>query len=188
MYRMKVFFLLGFLLFGFGKAEALITKTYNFKITINDIKNIRIITPGLSGPISLMLFASEAGASVQTSSNSTDSHSWLQVTSISPAGVYRKIQVSITSGNIPRGTLLKLSAANCSTGEGIRGSATSIPFNLLRNTNITLVSGIGSCYTGTLNTSGYNLTYNFTTDPANLGAIRSFTNNIITVTYTITNE
>jgi hypothetical protein len=188
MYRAKFLLLVVFVLFGFSKSEALVTKTYNFKITINDIKVIRIITPGLSGSISLKLFASEAGASVQTSPNSSDSHSWLQVTSISPAGVTRKIQVSITNGNIPNGTLLKLSAANCTSGEGPRGSATTTPFNLLRNTNITLISGIGSCYTGITNSSGYNLTYNFTTDPANLGAIRSFTNNIITVTYTITNE
>ncbi len=188
MYRTKVIFLLCFLLFGFGKAQALVTKNYNFKITINDIKVIRIITPGLTGPISLMLFTSEAGASVQTSPNSTDNHSWLQVTSIAPAGVTRKIQVSITNGNIPSGTLLKLSAANCSTGEGIRGTATTTPFALLKNTNITLVSGIGSCYTGISNTSGYNLTYSFMPNPANLGAIRSFTSNMITVTYTITNE
>lgn len=186
MYRMKVFFLLCLLLFSFGKVEALITKLYTFKITINDIKTMRIITPGLSGDISLILFTSEAGAPVQTSPNSTDSHSWLQVTSISPVGVYRKIQVSITSGGIPSGTLLKLSAADCTTGEGSRGTATTTPFPLLKYTNSTLVSGIGSCYTGKLEKNGYNLTYSLELDPANLRAISSFTRNIIIVTYTIT--
>jgi len=157
-------------------------------IIINDIKALRIITPNFTGPINLRLFASEAGASVLPSAISTDSHSWLQLTSISPDGVTREILVSITNGNIPSGTLLKLSAADCLTGDGQRGTATTTPFKLLKNENTTLISGIGSFYTGITETSGYNLTYSFMTDPDNLGGLTSFTNNIITVTFTISNE
>lgn len=191
MHRMKCVFILLFVLLVIGETDALITRTYDFKITINDIKTMRIITPGIvNGQISLMLYATEAGANVQTSSNSTDSHSWLQFTSISPIGVTRKIMVSVTNGFVPTGTLLKLSAVQCTTGDGIRGVTTtgSNPITLKRNETNSLITGIGSCYTGSSTTSGYNLIYDFMPDPSNLGGITSFTNNIITVTFTITNE
>lgn len=194
MYRLKLLLLLWFVLFGFLKTEALITRTYAFKITINDIKTMRIITPGLAnGQISLMLYSSEAGANVQTSSNSSDNHSWLQFTSISPIGVTRKIQVSVTNGYVPSGTILTLAALPCTTGEGLRGTTTTgaagaNPIQLIRNDTRTLITGIGSCYTGSSTTSGYNMIYVFKPDPNNLGRITSFTNNVITVTYTISNE
>lgn len=194
MKSLKICFLLWYVLFSFGKAEALITRTYTFNIKINDIKTMRIITPGIAnGQISLLLFASQAGASVTSSPRSTDSHSWLQFTSIAPDQTFRKIQVSITNGNIPRGTILTLSAIQCTTGAGVRGTtATSTdPILLKRNETKPLVTGIGSCYTGISATtpySGYNLIYSFMPDPNNLGAITSFTNNIVTVTFTIINE
>ena len=195
MKSLKICFLLWYVLFSFGKAEALVTKTYTFNIKINDIKTMRIITPGLAnGQINLKLFAAEAGASVTTSPSSTDNHSWLQFTSISPNNTFRKIQVSITNGSTPRGTILTLSAIQCTTGDGARGTtaATSTnPILLKRNETASLVTGIGSCYTGisaTIPYSGYNLIYSFMPDPNNLGAITSFTNNIVTVTFTIINE
>lgn len=194
MKSLKICFLVWYVLFSFGKAEALITRTYTFNIKINDIKTMRIITPGIAnGQISLRLFASEAGANVTTSPNSTDNHSWLQFTSIAPNNTFRKIQVSITNGSIPRGTILTLSAIQCTTGVGVRGTtATSTdPILLKRNETKPLVTGIGSCYTGisaTTPCSGYNLIYSFMPDPNNLGAITSFTNNIVTVTFTIINE
>jgi hypothetical protein len=157
---------------------------YNFRFKIPDLKKMRIITPGLTNGVNLRLYVVEPGSSVIGTAEAVDSHSYLQVTSIAPMGEVRKINVQITSGNVPSGTLLKLSATNCTTGDGNRGTANS---NISLSTIAqTLIDGMGSCYTGTTNTSGYNLTYTWSPDPEHLNQIQAFHSYQLQVTFTLT--
>jgi hypothetical protein len=164
-----------------GKSIAQVYTTNVFTITINDVILIRI---NPLSTISMNLLASVAGETTSPKSNST---SYLQLTSIAPAGQTRRIMASITSGFVPAGTLLKLTASSCSTGAGTRGSPSG-QITLLKNINTTLINNIGSGYSGTAATNGFNLTYYWNVDPANYALLRAIASAPITVTYTISNN
>ena len=177
--------LLGFFLAA-TSAEAVITRTYTFQIKIPDIKMMRIITPGVAGMIHLELNAFIAGAPVDVTGTATNSNSWLQITSIAPLNETRKVTVQVTDGTtVPLGTLLKLSATGCTTGDGARGTAYQ-NLELSSSTAKTLIDGIGSCYTGTANTEGYNLTYLWMPDPENVDKLMAFASYQIYISYTLT--
>lgn len=155
--------------------------TNTFTVTINDVSLIRI---NPLSTISMNLLASVAG---ETTSPKSNSSSYLQLTSIAPLGQTRRITASITSGFVPAGTLLKLTANNCSTGNGNRGSSSG-QITLLKNINTTIINSIGSGYTGSASTNGFNLVYYWSVDPANYAQLRAIANAPITVSYTITSN
>lgn len=180
-----ILLLIGFFL-ATTSANAVITRTYTFKIKIPDIKMMRIITPGVTGTIHLELNAFQAGAPVDPTGTAINSNSWLQLTSIAPLNETRKVVVQVTDGtNVPLGTLLYLSATGCTTGDGARGTAYQ-NLELSSSTAKTLIDGIGSCYTGIGNTDGYNLTYLWMPDPENIDKLVAFSSYQIYVTYTFT--
>lgn len=173
-----------FILFLTAPIDAVITRTYSFQIRIPDIKIMRIIRPGYANArIDMELRAFQAGAPVDITGTAVDNTTWLQLTSIAPLNENRKVTVQVTNGtSVPLGTKLKLSAANSTTGEGARGTAYQ---NLeLTGSSLTLIDGIGSCYTGTTNSSGYNLTYTWMPDPATINQLVAFTSYQLYVTYT----
>lgn len=177
--------LLGFILAA-TSADAVINRTYSFRIKIPDIKMMRIITPGVTGNIKLELSAFVAGAPVDVTGTATNTNSWLQLTSIAPANENRKVTAQVTNGtSVPLGTILQVSAANCSTGDGARGAVYQ-NLALSNTTAQTVIDGIGSCYTGTTNTDGYNLTYLWKPDPANVDKLVAFSSYQIYITYTMT--
>lgn len=186
--RTFLFFVLS-IFFVIAPVDAVITKTYSFQIKIPDIKMMRIIRPGYaSSRINLELRAFEAGAPVDVSGTAVDNSSWLQLTSIAPLNENRKVTVQVTNGTtVPLGTLLKLSATDCSTGEGDRGAAYT---NLILSSSTarTLIDGIGSCYTGTSNTSGYNLAFTWMPDPDNMEKLVAFYSYFIYITYTFSSN
>lgn len=171
--------------------DAVIPRTYSFQIKIPDIKTMRIVRPNYaSTTLNIELRALKAGAPVDLSGTSVDNTTWLQLTSIAPLNENRRVTAQVTNGTtIPLGTLLKLTAANCTTGEGDRGSAYSNIF-LSSSTAYPIIDGIGSCYTGTStvsgSTSGYNLTFTWMPDPANIDKLVAFSSYQIYVTYTLT--
>lgn len=182
--KKAIFLLLAFLGGVYVAHVSAVVINYDFRFKIPDLKKMRIITPGLPDGVKLRLFAVEPGASVIGTAEAVDSHSYLQLTSIAPIGEVRKINVQITSGNVPSGTTLKLSATNCTTGDGARGTANA---NISLSTIAqTLIDGMGSCYTGTTNTSGYNLTYTWAPDPEHLNQIKAFHNYQLQITFTLT--
>jgi hypothetical protein len=149
---------------------------------------MRIVRPSGSS-INLRLYTTEAGASVQSTPQAVDSLSFLQLTSISPINT-RKVNVQITSGSVPLGTILTLKAYNCPTGAGLLGVGQTVTFN--GSTSFPLITGIGSCYTGTTtsfpnNVDGYRLKYTWSPDPTNLGSITAFTSYQLQITFTFTN-
>jgi len=128
--------------------------TAGAELTVSVPENCLIDTNG--APVNLTLIASVAGSSLPTVSNS---NMYLRISSIVPGGTARKVTVRISSGLVPIGTKLTLGAAasTSSSGSGQRGTV-SAPI-MLSSTDQTIISGIGSCYTGTGYTDGYRLTY-----------------------------
>jgi len=165
----------------YGKTVAQVYTTNVFTITINDVSLIRI---NPLSTISMNLLATVAGETTSPKSNST---AYLQLTSIAPANQTRRIMASVTTGTVPAGTLLYLTASSCSTGGGDHGTPSG-QITLLKNINTTLINGIGSGYTGSSATNGFNLTYYWSVDPANYALLRAIASAPITVTYTITSN
>lgn len=135
-----------------GSAEAQLTA--GAQLTVSVPENCLIDTNG--APVNLTLVAPVAGSSVPTVSNSS---MYLRISSIVPGNTKRKVTVKISSGTVPAGTQLTLGAAasTSSSGSGKRGTVG--PPVVLSTVDQTIISGIGSCYTGTGYTDGYRLTY-----------------------------
>lgn len=174
----RVLMIITILAFFSARLEAQAIAYNNFTITINDICNVRIYP---AGTIRMNLLASTAGNSLD---NKTDASTYMQLTSIAPENEMRKITAIVSSGNVPAGTLFQLTAGACSTGTGTRGTPSST-ITLDRNGQKDVVTGIGSCYTGTTSTSGYHLVYTWGVDPANYTQLRAISSVSITITYTV---
>jgi len=108
-------------------------------------------------PVAMTLSASVAGTPVASVSNSD---MYVKISSVVPGGTNRKITARVSGGTIPAGTRLTLLAAQSVNlnGGGRRGVVVATPV-VLSATDQDLITGIGSCYTGTGYTDGYRLTY-----------------------------
>lgn len=149
----------------------------NFTITVNEVCYARIYP---AGTIYLGLLASRAGTSMDTK---TSSSTYFQMTSIVPSSQTLKVTANV-SGSIPSGTKLQLTVNPCTTGDGARGNVSST-VTLVSNSPKDIITNIGSCYTGTTATSGYNLFYSWGVDPANQALLKATPTVTVTVIYTV---
>lgn len=138
-------------------------------------------------PISLTLGGSVAGAPVSAVSNSD---MFLHLSSLVPGGTNREVTVRISAGSVPAGTNLTLISAPCTIANsgGRLGIPLSTPLELSA-IDQNLITGIGSCYTGTAYNDGFQLTYTWspTSLAADYGLIESTSSPVnITVVFTIT--
>jgi hypothetical protein len=157
-----------------------IAQTYSyssFTITVNEVCYARIYP---AGTIYLGLLASRAGTSMDTKTNSS---TYFQMTSIVPSNQTLKVSANV-SGTIPAGTKLQLTVSSCTTGDGARGNVSSA-VTLVSNSPKDIITNIGSCYTGTTATSGYNLYYTWGVDPNNMALLKATPTVTITITYTV---
>ena len=108
-------------------------------------------------PVALTLSASVAGTPVASVSNSD---MYVKISSTVPGNTSRKITVRVSGGTIPVATRLTLLAAQSVNlnGGGRLGTVITTPI-VLSATDQDIVTGVGSCYTGTGYTDGYRLTY-----------------------------
>lgn len=137
-----------------------------------------------SSIISLELSHREAGMSIEYSKS--DSASRLLISSIITSAP-RAVSARITFGSVPAGTNLLLSAISPNSNfVGTYGNLSS-PV-VLDATDKTIVSGIGTCYSGTGSDDGYILRYTLSLDqnPQLYGLLRATTSAQITVTLTLT--
>lgn len=113
-------------------------------------------------PVSLTLHTTVAGTPVSSVSNSD---MFVKISSIVPGGTNREITARVGSGAVPQGTKLSLVAAPCTTANsgGSLGTVNPTPIRL-SSTDQNIVTGIGSCYTGTGYNDGYQLTYTWQPD------------------------
>ncbi len=137
-----------------------------------------------AGAISLVLTTTEAGAQI-TGGTGTG---YAQVSSIVSSAETRTITASITG--VPAGTNLAVDTTIPSGGNegGTLGTGTSSISLVNADPAITLVTGIGSCYTGTAATDGYILSYTWDSGAAgDYGSIVATAGTTATVVLTITN-
>ncbi len=139
-----------------------------------------------SGPVNLVLSGSLAAGEAVLAEKS-DSSAYIQYSSVISEGSPRTLYAKYT-GTVPPGTflkaLVKVPGAN-SSGDFGTPIATAVT---LAATDNALVTNIGSCYSGTVATDGYNLKYTWGLDnpEANYAEIRATAAAAVTVTLTIT--
>ena len=135
-----------------------------------------------TGVISLSLVHQNAGQSVTPSAS--DSTARLLISSVITSAT-RTLSAKITTGSVPTGTLLKLFAltpdANFVGTSGTLGSQIT-----LDATDRPIVTGIGTCYSGTSTTNGYPLVFTFALDASAYASLRATTGTQIVVTLTLT--
>lgn len=160
--RKEIFPLL-FLLIGFASCTELFAQSAstNFTVVVSDLSMISTNTS--PSPVSMTLSTSVAGSAIQPVTNS---NLYIKVTNIIPYGPNRKITAIISNGNVPTGTLLKMkpAAAFPANLKCTFGNVVSSPVVLNKTSNLTIISGIGSCYTGINPTDGYQVTFTWQPD------------------------
>lgn len=160
------------------------TTSYNLSINVYDVSIIRI---NPSTTFSLNLLSSQAGGSMSSAPNNS---TYLQLTSIPPENVTRKIMAKIQSSTnpngVPPGTKLTLYAVKIS-GYGDVGIP-SPEIKLSLSSNELLIDNIASGYTGTSTGQGFRLYYTLKVDPATYSQLRSTQTISAVVVYTISNN
>lgn len=152
----------------------------NISLVIQDQATIAIN----ASPISLNLTVLMAGEAINPASNST---LYVKISSLVPTGKTRKITARVASGSVPPGTKLTLLPSSCTTANsaGLKGNAISTPI-ILSSVDQNLITGIGSCYTGTGSTDGYNMQFNWSLiNASSYGLIVPSSYNV-TISFTIT--
>ena len=137
----------------------------------------------LEGPPPSLTFIvpTNGGALIADVSSNT---SWLNYTSITENGNTNKITVSISGDNVPAGTKFKVQASEYTgNGDGEMGTPTGLV--VLSASSQDLITGIGSCYTGTGTANGHQLTYTWTIEPDGYSSLAAVGSSTITATYTI---
>jgi hypothetical protein len=135
-----------------------------------------------AGVITLTLEHQDAGESVEPSKS--DSTARLLVSSVIRSSA-RTLSAKITSGSVPAGTQLSLTAMTPNTSfvgtSGTLGSQV-----VLDATDRTIVTGIGTCYSGTNTNDGFPLKYTFALAEGAYGSLRATTGTQVVVTLTLT--
>lgn len=152
------------------------------EVAILDLEGTTSISLAVEAP-------TEAGEAVDFS-NATNNDIWLNYSSITGTSEpTRTVAAKISNNSVPSGMLLKVTAgADASAGDGTMG--TSAGQVTLTSSDQTVISGIGSSYTGTGTSKGHQLTYALELDPtAGSYAQIDFDEDVtLTITYTISNN
>jgi hypothetical protein len=139
-----------------------------------------------SPTISLVLTTAVAGQAVQASKS--DSTARLKISSVISANQTRTLSAKVTTGSVPGGTTLRLRAQDPNTNfGGTKGTLVGSNVTLSTGSDATIVSGIGSCYSGTGADDGFVLKYTWgLNDPASTyGLVRASAGASVTVTLTL---
>lgn len=176
----------------FGNAWAQDTKTDNHTVQIT-IPEIFILdlepATGSKNIVFSVPTVTEAGNPLSFATT-TNSNLWLNFTSIKGSATEtRDVTVAITSGTLPTGIDLKVSAAAATGGIGDLGTHAAAPITLNGSAQ-KLITGIGSAYTENGPNKGYNLTYNLGlgTAATAFASLVAASATSVTVTYTITDN
>jgi len=141
--------------------------------------------------INLTLTTTVAGEMVAASVENTSAR--IRVTSIIASGT-RSISGAVTAGTPPTNTYLKMTpfVNPAPNFVGTPGTVTATEYDLTLGAAAgakEIVTGIGSCYSGTGATDGYAIKYEFgILDAGDFGDIRATAGAAMTVTFTISTE
>lgn len=162
------------------------TAAQNLNLTVESKALIAIYSSAEEADIEMTLAgASEAGAELTTVSQNTATR--MRITSSVQDGNYRKITAQLGASILTTGTelLVTFGAPSGFLPQNTNGGTINGQQNLTSGTAMTVVYGITSCYSGTLATSGYPITYDYRKNAAYSTYINP--ENVI-ITYTITDE
>ncbi len=177
------------LLLGFSHLNAQDTNSDNHTLTVT-IPEVALLDIEGTGPVTLAPAApTEAGNPIDFTSD-TDNSLWLNYSSIvgTAPDDARTVKVS-AAGTLPTGSNLIVTAgAATSDGGGTKGSSSGAVTIAAVATDYTVISGIGSCYTGDGANKGHNLTYSLTENTTNYGSLNFSTNYTVTLTYTLSDN
>lgn len=144
-----------------------------------------------AAPLNLTLTTSVAGEMVAASVVNTTAR--IRVTSIVASGT-RSISGAVTAGTPPVNTYLKMTpfVNPAPNFVGTPGTVTAVEYDLTEGSAggaKEIVTGIGSCYSGTGATDGYAIKYEFgILNAGDFGDIRATAGTAMTVTFTISTE
>ncbi len=164
------------------------TDDHNVKVNIPEVALLDIEPTNNS--ITLAPEAPTEAGEFLDFSNATNNSLWLNYSSVvgSTTEPSRKVGVAITSGSVPSGMDLYVSAAKVATGEGSTGS----PVGKVKLSEKTtdLVTGIGSCYTENGENFGHQLSYALALsgDDDAVASIDFDDATTLTITYTLTDN
>lgn len=152
------------------------------KVALLDIEGGAAVTLSPAAP-------TEAGNPIDFTSD-TDNTLWLNYSSIigDAPNDSRTVTVSLT-GTLPSGANLLVTASAASgDGGGNKGTSSGAVTLAAINTNYTVITGIGSCYTGDGASKGHNVTYSLTENTGNYGDLNHNTDYTVTLTYTLSDN
>lgn len=163
------------------------TDNHTIGVTVPEVALLDI-EPAASKNITMGFTApTEAGLPITAPADNSDL--WLNVSSIVTAtgGIdpSRKVSVKVDA-TIPGVDINVTAAADAGNGAGTTGTVSPTAITLT-TANQDIVTGIGSCYTGTGANNGYNLTYSIAQTSTNYGNMVA-NSNTVTVTYTISDN
>ena len=175
------------LVFVFGLSNVVVAQdneTASHDIGIS-IPSIALVDIEGNASINLTVSATglEAGEAVDFSS-AVNSSLWLNYTAIINENE-REISAKITSDNLPDGVTLKLKVNAAVAGKGKLGEIVSEDPVNLSGTQLSIINGIGSCFTGDGTGSGHQLTYSLEMDDDSYEDLESGEEYSATVVYTI---
>ena len=163
------FAFIAFLGLGTVGAFAQDTQTDNHTVTI-DVPNVTLLDIELTGSKNiLMAFTAPTEAGLGLANPVANTSLWLNYTSVIPAGVTRKIVVKYTTVGLAGVDVKVTPAAPVINGGGTGG--TSGAQVTLTSTAQTIVTGIGSVFTGNGVSSGVNLTYDIDAPAGSFGSL-----------------
>ncbi len=121
--------------------------------------------------------------------NLSNSALWLNYSNIkASAETTRKVTVGMTN-DLPTGMTLTVAAGtDAGNGNGVKGTPNASVITLANGSSSTIITGIGSAYTGNGINNGHQLTYNLSFDDAEFQTLSADLNESVTITYTIADE
>jgi hypothetical protein len=136
------------------------------------------------GVINLQLNQRAAGQSIETTKS--DSTARLLISSVISTDARRVLSVQITSGSVPSGTKLQLSAMQPNANFVGEVGTFASPVTLT-NVDMPFITDIATCYSGTEATDGYPLKFIYGLDNyGSYGSIRAQAGEQVVVTFTLT--
>jgi len=132
----------------------------------------------------------EAGMAVDFN-NQTNNDLWINYSSITNKSTEpsRDITVQITSGSVPSGMVLEVTASkDAGRGEGQVGAPTGTIS--LNHTAQSIISGVGSAYTGHGVSNGHQLSYRLalSSEKGSYGQLDIDQSNTVAIMYTLTDQ
>ncbi len=182
---------------SFAQDSKVATHLVNINIPEVALLDLEFAGPATSTAITLAGTApTEAGLPmIFEDAKAKNSAIWMNYSSIvKGTASLRNVTVAVTSGTVPTGLKLTvLASVATSDGAGNKGTATATEIILTGATAQTIVTGIGSTYTGDGASKGRNLTYQLgyatgaATDYANLRNV-DLVGVPLTITYTLSDN